>query len=593
LNGLIEASPANAGLCFSRQPLIQSMKRSILAMILALAGFFLSGCKTTSRSDRPAAGPIHRLATAEAEETAGPLQESALELRVKAFAHFASGISFELNDQPNVALEHYFESAKTDSTNESLVLDVARRLIQRKQLDRAIELLKQAAEQPDASGKLMAWLASAYTEAGQNEQAIQANQEALKRDPQSVMAYRSLSQLFLEQRQPQQALAVLDQAASQPAEDPAFWVDLAELYANHSRLHPNESELLKPKVLKALDRAAELKPQNLLVIQKLADGFKLMGELSKAEPLYLELLDRFPELSGLREKLAEIYLREGRKDKASDQLEAIVKSNPRNEQAYYFLGSIAHEEKKFAEAEEFFEKALWLKPAFEPVYYDLAGLKIMRNKPQEALDLLEKARARFKPNFRMEYYTGLAYTRAKRYAESIRHFVEAEVLAKANEPASLNHTFFYQMGAAYERKGDYAEAEKYFRKCLELSPNFAEAMNYLGYMWAERGENLEAARKLIEKAVELEPKNAAYLDSLGWVLFKLKQPREALDWLQRAIGHAEEPDPTLYDHLGDIHSELGDLESARAAWRKAIDIEANEQIQKKLDAAPPGTGPRE
>jgi len=51
-------------------------------------------------------------------------------------------------------------------------------------------------------------------------------------------------------------------------------------------------------------------------------------------------------------------------------------------------------------------------------------------------------------------------------------------------------------------------------------------MNYLGYMWAERGVNLPKARELIEKAVKLEPKNAAYLDSLAWVIYKLDQPRK-------------------------------------------------------------------
>src|SRR5439155_6653431 len=132
-------------------------------------------------------------------------------------------------------------------------------------------------------------------------------------------------------------------------------------------------------------------------------------------------------------------------------------------------------------------------------------------------------------------------------------FTEAEVIAKAGEPDNLTYIFYFQFGSTLERHGDYAEAEKYFRQCLELSPNFSEAMNYLGYMWADRGEKLDEAKKLIERAVELEPQNAAFLDSMGWVLFKLKQPRAALGWLQKAVEQSSEPDPTLYDHLGDIY----------------------------------------
>ena len=58
-----------------------------------------------------------------------------------------------------------------------------------------------------------------------------------------------------------------------------------------------------------------------------------------------------------------------------------------------------------------------------------------------------------------------------------------------------------------------------------MSPDFSEAMNYLGYMWAERGVNLSRAKELIDKAVKLEPKNAAYPDSLAWVLSSLSSPK--------------------------------------------------------------------
>ena len=113
----------------------------------------------------------------------------------------------------------------------------------------------------------------------------------------------------------------------------------------------------------------------------------------------------------------------------------------------------------------------------------------------------------------------------KAYAEALRHFVAAEVIAKATDPSQLNEGFYFQLGAACERKGDYAQAEQYFEKSLKLAPDFAEAMNYLGYMWAEHGMKLGQARELIEKAVKAEPKNAAFLDSLAWVLFKLDQPQ--------------------------------------------------------------------
>src|SRR2546423_3850673 len=109
-------------------------------------------------------------------------------------------------------------------------------------------------------------------------------------------------------------------------------------------------------------------------------------------------------------------------------------------------------------------------------------------------------------------------------------------------------------------------------------------MNYLGYMWAEHGMKLEEANELIEKAVKAEPKNAAYLDSLGWVRFKLGRPKEALDPELKAVELSEQPDATVYDHLGDIYAALKQRDKAREAWKKSVSLEANEQVKKKLEA---------
>jgi tetratricopeptide (TPR) repeat protein len=299
----------------------------------------------------------------------------------------------------------------------------------------------------------------------------------------------------------------------------------------------------------------------------------------------VELLKRNPQLPALREKLTAQYIRGGNKKGAREQLEGILRDNPTNPQVYYLLGSLAADDKDYARAAEHYEKTLQLKPdgpESEPVYYDLAGLKITLNKPAEALSILEKARAQYKQSFVMEFYSALAYSRLKQYAEALNHFTAAEVVAKATNPKLLDQVFYFQLAAANERNKEFAQAEKYFQKCLELAPNNVEAMNYLGYMWVERGVNLDKARVLIEKAVKSEPDNAAFLDSLGWVLFKSNQPREALNYVLKAVQHSQEPDPVLYDHLGDIYAGLRQYDQAREAWRKSLALEPNAGIEQKL-----------
>ncbi len=122
----------------------------------------------------------------------------------------------------------------------------------------------------------------------------------------------------------------------------------------------------------------------------------------------------------------------------------------------------------------------------------------------------------------------------------------AEKLSTGNDD---KEAVIFMRGAMYERMKNYTEAEEEFRKALALNPDNAAALNYLGYMLADRGIRLEEARDLIAKAVERDPKNGAYLDSLGWVLFRLNKLPEAETKLREAL-ELMSRDPTVHDHLG-------------------------------------------
>lgn len=550
--------------------------------VLLLGGLLLAGCAARKPSPSTTTSPIADGVVSNATV----LSPEEIERRADAHAHYATAIIHELNEEPELAADELFQAALKDPANESLVLDVTRKLLQFKKLDKALELLLKATSRPDASGVLFARLGLVYALLEKTDQAIAANQTAIRKMPKSFAGYHNLGRLYLQSGKHEEGIKVLDQAAKQTGVDAPFLIELAELYTAFALSSAAHNATAKAKAMEVLDRAAKENPTNPLLLQKMGDGFALLGAPEKAEAVYRKLLDRFPNLPGLREKLAEIYLRQQDRGKAAEQLEAIVRNSPTNPQAHYFLGGIAFEEKKWKEAAEHYQRAIVVNPSFEPAYYDLSLAQMNLNQAADALKTLEKARSRFKETFNTEFFAGLAYTRLKDFTNAIGRFTAAEVIGRATDTNRLTHVFYYQLGAAFERAHKFDEAEKYLQKCLQLSPEFSEAMNYLGYMWAERGVNLARARELIDKAVKLEPKNAAYLDSLAWVLFKLEQPREALPWMLKALELSEEPDATLYDHLGDIYSALQEPNKAQDAWKKALAIEPNDQIKKKLSPAP-------
>jgi tetratricopeptide (TPR) repeat protein len=544
-----------------------------------IAALLFSGCARLSLSTNRAPKPrtLDDVRIVEVKEDPETLR------RIEAYSRFATGIHYELEDDPKSAANEFLQAALADIKNEDLVLDVSGRLIRDGKNEEAIALLSQAAAEPNSPGRIHALLGLAYLQTGRTNEAVAANSQAIERAPDNLAAYQNLAGLHLQAGRTNDAKAVLAKATARTNASPEFLIGTADILARYHRQNIFTDEENRKQTLLLLDAAAAQKPENPIVMQRVADLYMLHSEPTKAEPLYVDLLKRFPGVPGLRERLANIYIRLDRNAEAEKLLQEISRENPTDPATYFFLGSIAYEAKDYDKAAEHYQTALKLNPDFEPLYYDLAGVHIARQQPAEALALLQKARAKFKLTFVLEFYSGIAHGMMENWPEALSRLTSAEVLARTSEPNRLNHLFYYQLGSVHERSGNIPEAVKHLKKALELSPDYADALNYLGYMWAERGENLDEARSMIERAVKLEPDNAAFIDSLAWVLFKLKRSEEALAHMQKAITLTEEPDQTLFDHLGDIHLDLQQTDLAREAYTKALAVKPDDKIKAKLE----------
>jgi tetratricopeptide (TPR) repeat protein len=158
-----------------------------------------------------------------------------------------------------------------------------------------------------------------------------------------------------------------------------------------------------------------------------------------------------------------------------------------------------------------------------------------------------------------------SWQRLDRYPESIP--VLERLAAKQKDSVAAG----FLLGSAYERTGQRPRAVAEFRRVLEIDPDFHAALNYLGYTYAESGENLEEALSLAGRAVALEPDNGAYVDSLGWTYYQLGRHEQARNFLERAV-RLEPADATLQEHLGDVYVALGQKERAREAYRRALEL---------------------
>jgi tetratricopeptide (TPR) repeat protein len=141
----------------------------------------------------------------------------------------------------------------------------------------------------------------------------------------------------------------------------------------------------------------------------------------------------------------------------------------------------------------------------------------------------------------------------------------------------------FSLGVAKERLGKHAEAESAFQRALEIDPDDSRTLNYLGYMWADRGEKLDQALELIQRAVALDPDNGAYVDSLGWVYYRMGRYSEARHHLEEAARLMPD-DATVLEHLGDLYVALEIPDKAREIYRRALakDDDNVEGLRRKL-----------
>jgi tetratricopeptide (TPR) repeat protein len=207
-------------------------------------------------------------------------------------------------------------------------------------------------------------------------------------------------------------------------------------------------------------------------------------------------------------------------------------------------------------------------------------------------DRYEEARALLRapttgPNATLEDW--MRYAEVDRRAGNHKAAAESYGRAVALLPAELgpqHAQIFFLRGSAHELSANWAAAEADLRRAVELSPENAIYLNYLGYSLLDRRVKLAEARALIARAFKLAPDNGAIIDSMGWAEHVSGNSAEAVRLLEMARA-AEPADPTVADHLGDALWQAGRRIEARHAWASAAALEPEPKLAallaRKLD----------
>jgi tetratricopeptide (TPR) repeat protein len=372
----------------------------------------------------------------------------------------------------------------------------------------------------------------------------------------------------------------------------------------------------------------------------------LAGHADLAEDNFKKTLEASGQLNWrLTEAMANFYERHGRGDEAQALYQRFITDNAGSElaesiltgrspgaprpqinsaedglaEALFDLASVVNQPETLDLALLYGRFALQLRPDMVLAQLLVADILSAQNKSEESIAILAEipksspyswsARLRVAANLEMLDRTDEAIaqlkemaaeapTRAgadmqlgdllrgkKRFTEAVEAYDEAIQRFEASGMPE-RWSLFYSRGIALERSGQWKRAEADLLYALELKPDQPLVLNYLGYSWIDRGENLERGLKMIEKAVELRPEDGYIVDSLGWAHYRLGDYASAVQYLEKAIELVPE-DPTINDHLGDAYWQSGRAVEARYQWRRALQFGPQDDeikpIQAKLD----------
>ena len=430
----------------------------------------------------------------------------------------------------------------------------------------AADLLQKVADK-NPSLRSLTTLAGVYEQLKDYPLAAEMLRRALDQQPGNSDLKHALAEDLAISNQLDEALKVYQDLSAEDPKDEHSLLRISEIYRQKKDF---------AKAREAADKAAQLDPTNIEIQFNNVNLLEAEGKTNDAIKALKGILDMTAKKTyseseranrvRLLDRLAFLY-------SSADQLPAAVEtfrqvgevdpnSAPRAEaevvEAY-------REAKDFQKAESVADAAYKKYPNDPDVVAEHASLLADMGKADPAVAEIRKL---MDGKNDLQNYLRLAqiYEKVKNFGEMAKALDAAENLAQTNEDKI---SVIFLRGAMFERMKNLPSAEGEFRRVLALDPDNAGALNYLGYMLADRNVRLDEARGLIVKALDKEPNTGAYLDSLGWVDFRLNRLSEAEDNLRQALMSMSR-DPTVHDHLAEVYFREGKVRDAIAQWQSSL-----------------------
>ena len=467
-----------------------------------------------------------------------------------------------------------------------------------------IDKAKAAVQGNPSSPEAYFWLATAYDDDDQNQEAVKAFKKAIELKSNYEEAYAGLIELYQASKATADVLRTYQEAVENNPHSLTLLTGQAKAFSDAKR-YADAVEVMK--------RAIEINPDDFNSLHLLAWDYMQLKRFDEAVTTIIEELKISPDYPGALHNLGWTYYQMKRYDDAIATYQRIINLKT----PYSGLKAVNREMglallqlNRLAEAIEVFNQTIEMKGDVASIYCGLAAAYLRSDRIDEALESLKKGVQERPRDSCVHENLGFVYARMGKVQEAepyfrkavelnpsgiqgygmlatalrqLRRDAEAESVLRQGIKTVEDNTQLRVMLGSLLTKTRWSEAEAQFKEALRADPNNASALNDYGYYLVERGERLDEALKMVQRAVDLAPDNGAYLDSLGWAHFKLGHIDEAERCLDKAL-KGPYKSPVLYEHLGDIYEKQGRRELSFGMWQKALALKPPPEVVNRLKA---------
>ena len=377
---------------------------------------------------------------------------------------------------------------------------------------------------------------------GKDLEAADYLRTALKLDPSKEDAYLHLSLSLTRLFEYEEAVATLKALVKLNPDSVLGYYYLGRTYSQMK---------LYRDALGYFNKTLELRPEFDQAVIDMAATYEAMGDYPQAIEKYRGLLGQDEHRGAVLQRLTQLLIQQRSFAEALEYLQMARASGFGGQETVRKIGLVHLELEQYDEAIEAFGEILDKDPAahhvrlyrgiaFEekgdlenayleftriphgsPPYLEAIGHIALilkeQDKADQAVAILKEAIAAAPRQ--IELYLNLAAL----YESLEKADIGLALLLENAHRFPKEPRYHFRVGVLLDKLGKRAESIERMKQVLLLDPQDAQALNYLGYTYAEMGINLEEALKYLLQAVEIRPNDAFILDSLGWVYFKLKR----------------------------------------------------------------------